>query len=391
LSARTREFDAKFVGVDHAVREYPVRLRRKETVTTSRRIDIDKIIKDLKTGDGDVPVMEKYGLTPREIIVIKQTFLPPVSGEDAQPQERQGDAITLPEFSDRRAMQRREPFYQINILDESDSKNIGTISDIHTQGLATANLIVQTGQAKTLVIRSKPFNIYATFRFKARCRWSTVNESGAFIAGFQITDISRGAVSELTRLIDHLTVPPEDVVMRKGRVVRKKSISAKQALSDISSGLDDSALMRKYNLAPEGLQSLFDKLISGGFITLADLQERMPGFLDTVVISGPSNDKPDEQSPVESRPAVSKTEAWKAALEAAADVKAGLDDFALMSKYRLSAKGLRSVFDKLIALGLLTQADIDERDLECQSHTVTLSVNEFEFGAELECMGPNKP
>ena len=40
------------------------------------------------------------------------------------------------------------------------------------------------------------------------------------------------------------------------------------------------------------------------------------------------------------------------------DLRMGLDDWTLMRKYQLSAKGLQSMFKKLLALGVVTQAEL---------------------------------
>ena len=40
---------------------------------------------------------------------------------------------------------------------------------------------------------------------------------------------------------------------------------------------------------------------------------------------------------------------------------AGMDDAAIMEKYNLSAQGLQSAFNKLIAAGVLKQAELDQR------------------------------
>ena len=70
-----------------------------------------------------------------------------------------------------------------------------------------------------------------------------------------------------------------------GLRVVKKAIKAKEAVADIRSGMDDAALMEKYHLSSEGLQSLFDKLVTGGFIDLSEIARRLPGFLGVVAIS----------------------------------------------------------------------------------------------------------
>ena len=65
----------------------------------------------------------------------------------------------------------------------------------------------------------------------------------------------------------------------------KRKISAKEAVAAIRLGMDDSTLMKEFGLARTGLQSLLDKLVTGGYLDLAEVQGRVPGFLGTVDIS----------------------------------------------------------------------------------------------------------
>ena len=64
----------------------------------------------------------------------------------------------------------------------------------------------------------------------------------------------------------------------------KVKVDAKTALDDIRAGMSDAALIDKFKLSAMGLQSLFDKLISAGLITRAELDERMPLSEKTVEI-----------------------------------------------------------------------------------------------------------
>jgi hypothetical protein len=142
----------------------------------------------------------------------------------------------------------------------------------------------------------------------------------------------------------------------------KKRISTQLAVADIRSGMNDAALMKKYGLASDGLQSLFDKLVTGGYIDLSEVQGRMQGFWGTIII--------DDLYKETALPKA-KSGARINAQEAARDVRSGMDDPALMEKYRLSHKGLQSLFDKLIAGGLITQADLNRRSFGIE-HTVDL-------------------
>jgi hypothetical protein len=55
------------------------------------------------------------------------------------------------------------------------------------------------------------------------------------------------------------------------------------------------------------------------------------------------------------------------------DIRDGLDDTALMTKHRLSATGLHSVFSKLIEAGLIKKSDLEQR-MPYYEKTVALTV-----------------
>jgi hypothetical protein len=69
---------------------------------------------------------------------------------------------------------------------------------------------------------------------------------------------------------------------KRGLHLAKRSIKAKEAVADIRSGVDDASLMETYYLSAERLQSLVDKLVTGGFIDLSDIARRLPGYLGVV-------------------------------------------------------------------------------------------------------------
>ena len=68
-----------------------------------------------------------------------------------------------------------------------------------------------------------------------------------------------------------------DIIAKK-RAEKSKNkikINAKQLLVDIWSGMDDEALMVKYNLLPRHLQSAFRQMINTGLITPLELSNRL--------------------------------------------------------------------------------------------------------------------
>lgn len=57
----------------------------------------------------------------------------------------------------------------------------------------------------------------------------------------------------------------------------KPKLSAKEVLQDLHSGMDDAAMMKKYNLSETGLHQLYDKLVSRGAVKQSELRDRSAG------------------------------------------------------------------------------------------------------------------
>jgi hypothetical protein len=53
-----------------------------------------------------------------------------------------------------------------------------------------------------------------------------------------------------------------------------RKVKAKEFVKDMRSGIDDPALMRKYDLTDKQLEMVFQKLIDADFITALELWER---------------------------------------------------------------------------------------------------------------------
>ena len=68
-----------------------------------------------------------------------------------------------------------------------------------------------------------------------------------------------------------------DIIAKEDARKSKPSvrISAKQFLADVKSGMDEEALMIRYNLAPRQLQSAFRQLINAGLVAPLELSNRL--------------------------------------------------------------------------------------------------------------------
>jgi hypothetical protein len=74
------------------------------------------------------------------------------------------------------------------------------------------------------------------------------------------------------------------------------------------------------------------------------------------------------------------------AKEAVADIRSGMDDAALMEKYRLSPHELGDLFDKLLSAGLITQVDLNRKHF-LNDHTVDLREETLSFTEALQQVG----
>ncbi len=58
--------------------------------------------------------------------------------------------------------------------------------------------------------------------------------------------------------------------------MEKRKITAREVLKDIRAGMDDAALMRKYQLSAQGLQSVLNKMVQAGIVDEEELDARVP-------------------------------------------------------------------------------------------------------------------
>jgi uncharacterized protein (DUF433 family) len=141
-------------------------------------------------------------------------------------------------------------------------------------------------------------------------------------------------VSDITVVLTPDMLPPD-----------RPHVSAKLILLDLSAGFSDRELMKKYDLSPRGLKSMFTKLINKGLISEHVLARRWGVMTSDVVfaLGGKGSKKK------------------VAADEVLKDLRANVSDADLMTKYKLSDKGLRSMMKKLYEGGYLSKKDYQRR------------------------------
>jgi hypothetical protein len=171
-------------------------------------------------------------------------------------------------------------------------------------------------------------------------------------------------------------------------VPAKRKIDAKEALDLIRSGLDDYALMERYNLSAKGLQSLFEKLLETGAITKEELDQRNPSLTGAAFIM--EGDPPFVKGePPPERPSKKPSRPPLDAREFVGDIRSGMPDGELMEKYRVSSRGLQKVLDQLVKMGMIRQAELDKRMTSFDATVDLLEVMK-QFGMDQRLLMPEK-
>ncbi len=129
-------------------------------------------------------------------------------------------------------------------------------------------------------------------------------------------------------------------------IAKKPVISAREVLRDLTDNLSDEEMMKKHNLSPAGLKSLYNKLLGKKLVGREALVQRIQGQTKDSS-SGLENQDP-------------KAVTLKAS-EVLNSISNGMTNAELMSEYRLSPLGLQSLFRKLYDNGLISKATFMRR------------------------------
>jgi DNA-binding response OmpR family regulator len=149
---------------------------------------------------------------------------------------------------------------------------------------------------------------------------------------------------------------PQAITLKR----RPIKLPTKEIVDLIKSGIDEAALMEKFNLSAKALHSLLDQLVAAKVLTQSEADIRRSLSAGTVVIDFGEAKFPETTN---EKPVIDSTDAAKC-------IRSGMDDSSLMKRYGISAKGLRSLFRKLVASGIIQQSELDKRMSESHDWAV---------------------
>jgi len=173
---------------------------------TKRALPIRRIIAEIRAGVGDVPIMERFGLSPEEYIEIledlkgKRIRLP--ADEDEPASETQ--PARRPER--RRAVPRCYMVFNRSISDADNPSVRGILVDISARGLQVTGIETKVGDVRAFVVGNDRFTPDSELTFEAVCRWfNPADATGDCVAGFEISKISAAGRNRLQKLLQELT------------------------------------------------------------------------------------------------------------------------------------------------------------------------------------------
>jgi DNA-binding response OmpR family regulator len=160
---------------------------------------------------------------------------------------------------------------------------------------------------------------------------------------------------------------PAEVEKAPVAIIRKASVPADEILEAVRSGMEDAELMEKFDLSATDLYALLDRLVCDGKLSQSEVDERFFLSAGTVAVDVTQTRLPDSDK---KKPVIRAKDAVRC-------IKAGTDDLALMKKFEISAKGLRSLFEKLLDAGLITPQDCYESSQLARDLILGDQVREF--------------
>jgi hypothetical protein len=171
------------------------------------KIDVGKILADIRAGMGDVPIMERYQLSPRLygriLDRLRQTGV--ISSDHLAGRMSVGD--TTSDDLEKRSHKRNYVLYPIAVYDANNPVNNGALNDITQTGFQVQGMNVEVDEIGTYMIRSDALAVHSPFTLDAICRWVQMDqETNQLIAGFEISAIPQEGQEELSRLIELVSV-----------------------------------------------------------------------------------------------------------------------------------------------------------------------------------------
>jgi hypothetical protein len=162
-----------------------------------------KILPDIEDGLGDIPIMEKHGISPSEYLSVLDELKGIESARKRRDRQVRQAQIQM------RGTPRCYIFQDIAVYDADRQEVRGSVNDVTTQGLQVSGIPSEPGNRRNFVLASKALaddpSVMSSVTFEAECRWVRDEDAyGEYVAGYEITRITDKDREKLSRIIQEL-------------------------------------------------------------------------------------------------------------------------------------------------------------------------------------------
>ncbi|MFC1834168.1 hypothetical protein ACFL2Q_05465 [Thermodesulfobacteriota bacterium] len=283
------------------------------------RIDVPTAVAEIRTGADEDAILEKYAISSRGLeSLVNMLFRTGKIDQHEYDRLRAGTSPTEPP----------DP-------DETDEERSSTTARLRIDP-ETAVEEIQCGVSNAEILRK--------YDISPRAFESLVEML------VRTGKIDQNVVAQRENLSAPKVPTATDSVPSPRRLSPKPKIKPLEAVTAIRSGTTDETLLDKYDVSKESLDGLFNMLVNMGVIARSELDRRKQAPKSPLAVSG----RTDVTS--RSKPVIDAMEAVKV-------IRSNKSDEELMDQYDITAKGLQSLFKKLVSAGAISQSELDQRAL----------------------------
>lgn len=182
-------------------------LKQRTTMTRKRTIKVKDIVGDVRSGVTAEEMISKYNLSLNMLRNILARLVVANKLDETDMQDLFSGIDERLAVKERRKNLRYYVYVPLPIYDVENLMEEGQVVDISEGGLRISGIEASQGEKREFVVQPDYFGNAFPFCFEATCRWSSQDESGEWVAGFDISTISDGGLEQIRKIVRMLALP----------------------------------------------------------------------------------------------------------------------------------------------------------------------------------------
>lgn len=191
-------------------------------MASKRVINIKSVAADIQSGLSDTELMEKYGLTSKNLSTVLDKLLEYqlITFDDLQQRQaefEEEEVYTPP--SEFRAWERDEVDFPLRLHDEADPQVKGVLLNVSERGLGVKGIRATVGDVKTFVIHADEVFEVDPVVCEVNCRWiKLAREDRGCLSGYEVVKFLSGDLKTIQVLMKGLTLE-ERIALKEKREI----------------------------------------------------------------------------------------------------------------------------------------------------------------------------